>query len=160
MGLFNILTQQNAIYQSILPVAAKNEIVQGRLPVLNTTSIFLKAGEKCHYIDKAILTIQKKKKVYHHVGSSRKGLFGNYRVNYGTGSSKEYTEPYQYKGILYITNKRVVFQAAENSFDKPHSKLSSIAPFTNAVILQYGDKTYQLTVADGAIVNAVLKLVN
>lgn len=160
MGLLNILSQQDTIKESILPVAAKNEIANGRLPILNTTNIFLKSGEVCHYIDKAILTIQKEKKIYHRVGRSQKGLFGEYRSNYGVGVPIEYSEPYQYKGILYITNKRVVFQASENSFDKPHSKLSSIAPFKNAVVLQYGDKNYQLIVEDGDVVNEVLKLVN
>ncbi len=159
MGLFNMLSQQNSIKDSILPVAAKNEILNGRLPRLNTDSIFLKSGEYCVYIDKAILTIDKTKKIYHHTGSSYKGLLGN-PVRYGTGHSHEYKEPYQYKGILYITNKRVIFQAKENAFEKMHTKLTSIEPYSNAVILQYGDKTYQLIVADGNVVNRALHLLN
>ena len=39
---------------SILPEVAKQEIRAGRLPILNTDSLFLKRGEKIHYIDKAI----------------------------------------------------------------------------------------------------------
>lgn len=160
MGLWNILTQQNTIKESILPPAAAQEIYQGRLPRLNTNSIFLKSGEYCVYIDKAILTIQKKQKVYRHTGTNHKGLFGDYRVSHGRGYAKEYNEPFQYKGILYITNRRVIFQAKENSFEKDHSRLTSIAPFSNAVFLQYGEKMYQLIVADGGLVNQVLHLVN
>ena len=72
----------------------------------------------------------------------------------------EYEEIKQQKGILYITNKRVVFQAQQNAFDKQHRYLSSIEPFSNAVVLQYGAKTFELIVPDGVLVNRVLKLVN
>mgnify|MGYP000677679305 CR=1 FL=1 len=52
-------------------------------------------------------------------------------------------------------NKRVIFQATQNAFDKQHRYLTSIEPYSNAVVLQYGDKTYELIVADGSIVDYV-----
>ena len=55
-------------------------------------------------------------------------------------------------------NKRVIFQATQNAFDKQHRYLTSIEPYS--VVLQYGDKTYELIVADGSIVDYVLKLEN
>lgn len=57
-------------------------------------------------------------------------------------------------------NKRVIFQATQNAFNKQHRYLTSIEPYSNAVVLQYGDKTYELIVADGSIVDYVLKLEN
>ncbi len=77
----------------------------------------------------------------------------------GVSKPREYIETKQQKGILYITNKRIIFQASENAFDKQHRYLSSIESYSNAIILQYGQTTYELIVADGAIVNHVLKLI-
>lgn len=159
MGLFGP-KQQMEITESILPIAAKNEIMASRLPQLNTDKLFLKNGEVCSYIDKAILNIHVKKRITKHVGHSSPGLFKGTRINTGMSKPIEYEETKQQKGILYITNKRVVFQAPENAFDKQHRYLTSIAPYSNAVVLQYGDKTYELIVPDGAIVNHVLKLEN
>lgn len=42
------------VITSILPDVAKQEIMNGRLPILKTDNIFLKSGEVCHFIDKAI----------------------------------------------------------------------------------------------------------
>lgn len=159
MGLFGP-KQQMQITDSILPVSAKNEIMASRLPQLNTDKVFLKKGETCAYIDKAILNVHVKKRINRHTGHSGPGIFKGTRYHVGASKPYEYEEIKQQKGILYITNKRVIFQAAQNAFDKSHTSLSSIEPFDNAVVLQYGDKTYELIVPDGAIVNHVLKLEN
>ena len=162
MGLLDIFfqNQQTQITSSILPYAAECEIKNDRLPQLNTTKIFLKKGEYCSYIDKAILNVKIKKRVSRHRGGSAPGLLKGHRVNYGSSRSEEYTEVKQQKGILYITNKRVIFQAPEYAFDKLHRYLSSIEPYSNAVVLQYGQKTYELIVPNGSIVNHVLTLIN
>lgn len=158
MGLLNMLSQQNSIKDSILPPGVANDLLSGKLPKINTDSLFLKTGEYCIYIDKAIRNIEKTQKVGHFRGSSYKGILGQ-PVRYGVGHSHEYQENFQYKGILYITNKRVVFQAQDNGFERIHSKLTAIEPFANAVRLQYGDKSFELIVADGNVVNAAIKLV-
>ena len=158
MGLFGP-KQQMQISDSILPIAAKNEIMASRLPQLNTDKVFLKKGEVCSYIDKAILNIHVKKRVTRHIGHSSPGLFKGTRINTGRGWTKDYTEIKQYKGILYITNKRTIFQANEKGFEKNNSTLSAIDPYSNAVILQFGQKTFHLVVPDGSIVNHVYKLV-
>ena len=69
---------------SILPEVAKQEIRAGRLPILNTDSLFLKRGEKIHYIDKAIDIEIKTVKQYRHVGHSTPGLLKGNRWNVGT----------------------------------------------------------------------------
>ena len=162
MGLLTdaFKTQQTNIRDSILPIAAKNEIMAGRLPQINTDSLFIKKGEKCVYIDKAILNVHKKKKVRRYVGHSAPGLFKGTRVHMSRPIETEYEDTEQFKGILYITNKRVVFQAKENAFDKQHRYLSAIVPYSNAVILQYGQKNFELIVSDGSVVYQALKLIN
>lgn len=159
MGLFG-LKQQTQIAESILPLAAKNEIMESRLPQLNTERIFFKKGEICSYIDKAILNIQVKKKMSQHVRHTSHGLFNGTKIGVGLTKPIEYEVSKQQKGILYITNRRVIFQAPQNAFEKQHRYLTSIEPYSNAVVLQYGEKTYEFIVADGSIVNRVLKMVN
>ena len=76
MGLFDALfgnRNQIPTVTTILPDAARQEIIAGRLPILNTDKLFLKRGEKIHFIDKAINMEQKTVKEFRHVGGSAQG---------------------------------------------------------------------------------------
>lgn len=159
MGLFELLRRQNQINSSILPNGARQLLMSGKLPQLNTDRVFLKTGETCVYIDKAIYNEHVTKKVYQHYGHSSPGLFKGHRLNTGRGTSKEYTDIRQVRGILYITNKRLLFQGDGKVFEKAHSRIGSIDTYTNAVIIQYGDKLYELIVPDGNLVSRTLRLV-
>jgi hypothetical protein len=148
---------------TILPQAAVIEIQSGRLPQLNTSTIFLKSGEICHYIDKAILLKEKSKKSYvrRSNGTSVKGFFGmRHNVSRGRTDVEEQIFIEQFRGILYITNKRVIFQATKNGFEKPLTSLTSIAPYSNAVELQYGSAGYSLLVPNGVLIQTVLNLLH
>ncbi|GHS90599.1 hypothetical protein AGMMS49957_16950 [Synergistales bacterium] len=149
---------------TILPSAAVTEIQNGRLPQINTKTLFLKTGEICHYIDKAILLKEKVKKSYVRKGGgfSVPGLFKGMRINMNNGRTdvQENIITEQFRGILYITNKRMVFQASSNAFDKLHTGLTAIAPYSNAIELQYGEKSYCLLVPDGGVISAVMDLLH
>ncbi len=161
MGLLDILLGKNDIptVSTILPDAARQEILAGRLPRLNTDNIFLKKGEYCCYIDKAVLLVDKVKKVHKHHGSSTPGLFEGNRHNWGTGYTKEYVETQQFKAILYITNQRIILQCKDHGFDKQYRYLSAIKPYTNAIELQYGNKTYSIVVPEGDIPYQTIQLI-
>lgn len=162
MGLFEVLFgKQNQIptVTTILPDAARQEIIAGRLPILKTDKLFLKRGEKIHFIDKAINLEQKRVKEFLHSGGSAPGLFKDTRWNYGRGKAVEHIELVQHRGILYITNQRIVFQASSWGFDKTYRSLTAITPYNNASELQFGSKTYCLAVAEGDVVNQVLQLI-
>jgi hypothetical protein len=139
------------------------EIQQGRLPQLNTTQIFLKKGEVCHYIDKAVLLKEKIVKSYVRKGGSYSmpGLFKGttVRLNRGRIDPDEQVITEQFRGALYVTNKRIIFQATKNAFEKSHGYLTSIAPYSNAVDLQYGATTHSLLVPDGGLIHAVMTLI-
>lgn len=138
MGFFDLLLgnkNQIPTVTSILPDAAKQEILAGRLPVLRTDKLFLKKGEKIHYIDKAVNIEKKMVKQYRHYGYSMPGLFKGTRWSSGRGKTIENTELVQHRGILYITNQRVVFQAKEWGFDKTYRYLSAITPYSDASVL-------------------------
>lgn len=144
---------------SILPVAAKQEIEAGRLPILNTDQLFLKKGEKIHFIDKAINLEIKTVKQYQHVGHSGPGLFKGSLYNVGVARPIERTELVQHRGILYVTNQRIVFQASEWGFDKTYRYLTAITPYVDACEMQFGHKTYNMIVADGNLLYQALQLV-
>ncbi len=163
MGFLDSVFGQRQTYPtvgSILPDVVKREIESGRLPRLTTDNLFLKKSEYCCYIDKALLLVEKTTKAYRHVGTSAPGLLKGQRITFGQGSPIEHKETLEFKGILYITNKRVILQCKDNGFDKLHRYLTAIKPYSNGVELQYGNKTYSLIVPDGALVNNVLRLVN
>lgn len=146
---------------SILPDAAKQEILQGRLPILNTDTVFLKNGEQCHYIDKAIYekrTVQKRY-IRRYNGVSAPGLFGGTRYRTG-GSQTDVENNVQYdthKGILYITNKRIIFVSQAAGFDRKVEELVALTPYANCVELQFSKENYTIFVPDGNVVNAVLQ---
>ena len=160
MGLLDFFFGNNTpTVTSILPVAARQEILCDRLPRLNTDSIFLKRGEYCVYIDKAILMVDKVKRIHKHHGTSTPGLFEGNRHNWGTGYTKEYTETQQFKAILYITNQRVILQCKDHGFDKQYRYLSAIKPYSNGIELQYGNKTYSIIVPEGEIPYRAIQLI-
>lgn len=161
MGLLDVILGKNQIPKvtSILPVAAKQEIMAGRLPILNTDKVFLKRGEKIHYIDKAINLEIKTKKVYRHVGHSGPGILKGNRYNVGVAKPIETQEMVQHRGILYITNQRIIFQASEWGYDKSYKNLTAVEPYVDACELQFGNKTFNMIVEDGNLLNQVLQLV-
>ena len=152
MGFFDLFQQpKTPMITSILPDIAKKEIMRGRLPILNTNKIFLKNGEQCHYIDKAIYEKKtvKKRYVRRNNGYSMPGLFKGTRVHIGGGNT-DVVDNVQYdtfKGILYITNKRIIFVG------------DAITPYSNGVELQFNKESVKLFVPDGSIPHAVLQQV-
>jgi len=161
-GQLPVSTQPLPTVQTILPPLAMTEIQQGRLPNISSNTIFLKSGEICHFIDKAVLLKDKTQKSYRRSGRSHsyKGFFGmRHTTSQGRTDVEEHAVVEQIPGILYITNKRLIFQATKNGTEMPHTLLTSIAPYSNAVQLQYGSKHFNLIVPDGALVNLVFNLI-
>ena len=157
MGFLDLFKPKVPTVQSILPVAAVNEIMSGRLPILNTDRIFLKGGEKCHYIDKALY--------------ERSSLFFGLlfrliklrliRHNYGGGTT-DVTDNVQYetyRGILYITNRRIIFQGEQGGFEIKIADLIAITPYGNCVELQCSKDNYKIFVPNGGVTHQVLQLV-
>lgn len=165
MGFFDLFNPQPSAptFVSILPDAAKQEIMRGRLPILNTNKIFLKSGEQCHYIDKAIYEKKtiKKRYVRRNNGYSMPGLFKGTRVHMAGGHT-DVVDNVQYetfRGILYITNKRIIFVGEANGFDKKIDELVALTPYANCIELQFSKDNYKLFVPDGNVTHAVLKQV-
>ena len=77
----------------------------------------------------------------------------------GVGKPIESIELIQHKGILYITNQRIIFQAKEQGFDKAYRYLTAIQPYSNACEMQFGNKTYCMIVPDGTCLYEALRLI-
>ena len=165
MGLLSVFSSQPKAPTiiSILPDAAKKEIINGRLPILNTNTIFLKKDEHCHFVDKAIYEkkIVNKRVVRRSNSYSMPGFFKGTRINMGGGHSDvvDNTQYEEIRGILYITNQRIIFVGESEGFDKKVSELIALTPYSNCVELQFSKQTYKLFVPDGNITNAVLRLI-
>jgi len=164
MGFWDLFKPQSRtpIIVPILPDAAKQEIMRGRLPILNTNKIFLKRGEKCHYIDKAIYEKRTVSKRYVRKNNtySVPGLFKGTRISFGNGHT-DAVENVQYsthRGILYITNRRMIFVGDQEGFDKKLDDIVALQPYSNCVEMQFSKEQYKIFVPDGTLVHAVLQL--
>ena len=163
MGFLDLFNPQpkTPVVTTILPDIAKQEILRGRLPILKTNKIFLKNGEVCHYIDKAIYEKKSVKKRYvrRNSGYSAPGLFKGTRINFGGGKT-DVVDNVQYetfRGILYITNKRIIFVGDQSGFDKKVDDLIALTPYANCVELQFSKENYKIFVPDGNLTHAVLQ---
>lgn len=165
MGLLDIFAPKTEIpsIQSILPDIAKKEIMNGRLPILNTNKLFLKPGELCHYVDKAIYEkkVVRKRSVRKNAGFSTKGFVKGSRLHFGGGITDQADNvEYQiFRGILYITNQRLILQSEGEGFDLKLDNLVAITPYINCVEVQFSRAQYRFFVPDGNIVHMVLQLV-
>lgn len=142
---------------SIFPPQAAQKIQNGVLPTIQADKLVLVQNEICHFVDIGAAVTERKR--YHSIragGSYR--MFRGYTAHIGQSQSVPVSETVYTKGILYITNKRVIFVAKKNGFDKKLSQLTSISPYSNAIELQFNSKTYTILLADGSIANMVLNL--
>lgn len=148
---------------SILPDVAKQEIINGRLPVLRTDKIFLKQNEACHYIDKAIYEKKTTKKRYvrRNNGYSMPGLFKGTRIHMGGGHTdvEDNVQYETFRGIIYLTNQRIIFVGDQMGFDKNLADIVATTPYSNCLEIQFSKETYRLFVPDGNVLNRALHLI-
>lgn len=169
MGFFDwLFGQPKPNYPKIascMALSDKDLIEKGKLPNISTNQIFLQKSEICYYMDNARLMNEKVVKEYltRHYGHGGKGLLpGSY---FATGGSKkieigEHVEQEFFDGMLFVTNKRMIFLSKEAGFDKRHTSIAAINPYSNAIEIQYGAKTYNLFVPDGYLLNDLFELLH
>ena len=127
--------------------------LQEKFPEIYTDDIYLQPGEKCYFYSMVQLIDIKVVKDYLHTafGASAPGLFKGDR--WGTGISwrkeiGEHEERSSYMGMLYVTSKRTIFVEKTKGFDKRHTSISAIMPYSDGLEIQYGSKTYLLMTDD------------
>lgn len=143
---------------SILPHQAVLKIESGILPFIQADKIVLAKGENCHYVEMGAIITEEK-----HFESKRDGasfrLFDGCYYHAGESRSDPVYEEVYTKGILFITNKRVVFHAPKHSFDQKITKLTAVTPYTNAITMQFGSKIYTVLLPNGELAEKVLSMV-
>lgn len=165
MGLFDMFNPQPTAptVPSVLPDAARQQILRGQLPILQPNNLFLKNGETCHYADRAIYekkTINQRK-VRRNTGRSIPGLIKGTRIHVGSSTTDtvqdvKYT---QIKGVLYITTRRIIFAGGEEGFDRKIDDLVAVTPYANCVEFQFSKETLRVFVPDGNLPHFVLRMI-
>jgi len=148
---------------SVLPPAAMSAIQRGQLPKLNVSTLILSPGEVSHFVDKSCLVTEKTLRHYQRRNSGMsfrimKGV--TYHTGGGQSHPMEQQVPVYTPGYLYITNKRVVFVAREKSFEKKLTSLTAVTPYSDAVGLQFGSKTFNLLLPAAYLAQRTLELVS
>lgn len=148
---------------AIMPAGAIDQINRGILPTMNTDKIMLTKGEECHFAERCILITEKVSKHYegrHNGYSVKLTKHVTYRTGKSRGTPVEDITQERTKGLFYITDKRVIFVADKNAFDKKLSSLTACVPYSNALKLQFGTKTYTLMVPDGGAMSNTINMIN
>lgn len=143
--------------KSIFPSKAVNLIYSGKLPEICVSKLVLKKGEKCRYIEMGAIVTQKRYTVRWNRGTSNRWWKGSTH-HVSAGETIPQYELEFTKGFLYFTDKRIVFVANKNGFEKKIEKISAITEYSDGIVLQFGDKIYTLLLPNGILAKATLDL--
>lgn len=154
------LSEKPPQLQSLVPERITNEIMAGRLPKFNPSTLMLAKNETCHFMDKATLVVKQKEKIKQ---SRKNGRSYRLTKNYTIYSSNSISKPieqewYEFKeGVIFITNKRIIF-VSEHGFEKKVKNLTAIVPYSDAVVLQFGSQTITIMLPQVQLFVLVLKM--
>lgn len=143
--------------KSIFPQQASRNIENGVLPVIRVDKLVLGQKEVCHYVEVAV-TIKEKHR-YQTVRGGGSFHFSGYSIHHGRSESVPVAEPEYTKGILYITNCRIIFVSKKHGFEKRLGALTAVTPYENGVGLQFGGTSHLLLLPDGRLAKMVLDLI-
>lgn len=135
------------------------------LPIVYEPRIMLTSNEVCHYSGSATIAKDRSVVTGYSGGSSGvsiricKGM--SYRVGNRRGAPVRETVTEKTAGILCITNKRIIFIASKDGFDKKISNMTAIVPYKNAVDFQFTSQTITIYTKDGAEIYLIIsRIVN
>jgi hypothetical protein len=148
---------------AIMPKGALDQINNGILPTIHTDNIILTSNEKCHFSERAIMVTEKimKRTQGRSNGFNIRLMKGvTYRTGRYSGKPVEERSIECHKGLIYVTNKRIIFISDVNGFDKKYRYLTACVPYADGVKLQFGKTTYTLLVPDGNVLSRIIVMVN
>lgn len=125
----------------------KNMIHNNQLPAINALNLNLDKDEICHYADYGYTFRDKTGYTGKNNGISiRIAKVLSYKVGGSEGQAIRENERTTYRGILYLTNKRIIFSSAKDSFDKTLDKITSIIEAKDGLIIQIGSTSYSIVI--------------
>ena len=148
IDIFKVAFENDDVTSNIMPKEVIKQIKNGEIPKINISNLILKEDEFCCYVDNA--ETYRDKTIT--TGYTRKGAGVSVRVgkglSYHTGGGGSQaireTQRTTYSGILYLTNKRVIFTSQKDSFDKDINKLTSVTETKNGLVIQIGSDMYEI----------------
>lgn len=163
-SLFGIhLNEDVPQLQSLVPQRVSNEILSGTLPKFSPATLMLGKNETCHFMDKAAVSVLKTEKLYQNRNTSGSyRLTKKIRIHTGGGTTRPVEQSwYEFKeGVVFVTNERIVFVSPENGFEKKIKNLTAIIPYSDAIAMQFDDKTITLVVPQPQLMAKVLKMLH
>jgi hypothetical protein len=133
----------------------------GTPPSVVGTRLILQKNEICHFASNATRLITKEKVT----GFQARTVGASFRVAKGItlrsggakGSPIRQNVTDRFDGMVFITNKRIVFQADRNGFVLPFPKIISIKKYTDGCEYFKDSIAYLLIMPDSIYCNAILE---
>ena len=133
---------------SLMSDVSIQTINNGKIPNIQETNLNLSNDEICCYMDRAYTYDDK----IVTTGYNKKNNGVSFRiakgVSYHTGESNAKAireiQRSTYSGILYLTNKRVIYTSQNKSFDKHIDKITAIHETKEGLLIQIGSTTYSI----------------
>lgn len=162
-SLFGIhLSEDAPRLQSLVPQRISNEIMAGNLPKFNPLTVLLEKNETCHFMDRAALAVKQRECSYfnYRSGNSYK-VTKNWTMHSTRGNTKPIEQEwYEFKeGIVFVTNKRIIFVDPEYGFEKKIKNLTAVIPYIDAMVLQFKSQTINIMVPQPRIMMMVLQMI-
>lgn len=140
-------------------------IKNGTIEPIRNSRIILKKDELSYLEYEATLKIKKNQLL----GTTGKSGGTTVRVTKGvylrsgsSGSRKVYGDvTTKYNGLLSVTTQRIAFFNSEKGFEIPLNKLTNVISSYNNIVLQHGNKIYDMEISNADIVEQLIrKLIN
>lgn len=152
MGLLNIFKNKK---EDLLSLMDKETLLRLRFGTvldyvhIKDISIILKENEYCFYKDKCVIYESKEESVGYESGYNGINFHLTSGVNIKKGKSKSKSiisvKETEYSGILYLTNKRVIFINDTKGFEKPLSAITSVQGISPILTLQINNKSFRFS---------------
>ena len=163
-SIFGIHTNEEAPQLgSLVPQKVSNEIISGRLPKFNPSTIMLNKNETCHFMDRAALVVKQKERSYQ---TRRRGNSFKVTKNWTVHSTNGRTKPIEQEwiefkeGVVFVTNERIIFVAPEHGFEKKIKNLTAIVPYNDAIALQFGSQIINLMMPQPQLMGIVIQMLH
>lgn len=133
---------------SMMSSADRAAIRRGEVLNIQGTALNMASDEFCCYVDNGS-TIEEQEIV---TGSEYRGTHHNTRMwkDFSVGASKGESRVIRekrrkvYPGILYLTNKRLVYTSPDMSIDRPLLAIASVIPSGNGLRIQAGPQLFDI----------------
>lgn len=145
-----------------LPMGAKADIENGKLPTFFCRNLFLSQDEVCHFIENARYDTFSVQKHYVRYGGGSSTAKNNKRYRSSCYSYHPYTTQIKtrHTGTIYITNKRIVFTSNNYGVTISLTDIIIAMPSDKIISFHCTESIYQFYVPDSFLILTLLNNIN